>query len=301
MTIFDQTAAGWVESARFDVTQPKGQCFGRGTPSVALAGDLVVVGSTNGQKLEGKVVMYEAVGGGWIPTLPDVATESKAPGASVATDGDWVFAGDPNQGKGVVHAYRKVGGVWALEAPILSPAETYGEFGASLSFDGQRLLVGARTAKRAYVFELSGGAWTKTAELAPSEADPWAFGGSVHLSGATALVVGQRPGAVAAWVDVFTLTSGVWVQTGTLRPFSDIPGIEDGTYERFGDHLALQGDTLLVGGDTQVFFYHRSGDTFAPLSKTPRWKGYEHSMPVAFAGDLAFARGQWIASPCSAP
>ena len=149
----------------------------------------------------------------------------------------------------------------------------YDEFGFSLALEGDTLVVGAHkeasgatgvggastddTATNAgavYVFERSAAGWTTTAYIKASNAGAGdLFGVSVALDGDT-LVVGA-PGEMslsgsdpndnsASWtgaVYVFSRAAGPWQQTAYIKASNAGPS------DRFGDALALDGDTLVVG------------------------------------------------------
>ena len=97
----------------------------------------------------------------------------------------------------------------------------------------------------AYVFVLSGGAWTQQAKLTASDAaDGDRFGDSVGISGDT-VVVGaygdDDGGSYSGSAYVFTRSGGVWTQQAKLTA-SDA---DDNDY--FGDSVAISGDTAVVG------------------------------------------------------
>jgi hypothetical protein len=150
--------------------------------------------------------------------------------------------------------------------------------GNAVAISGDTALVGApgyasdAHTGAAYVFVRSGGVWKLQKKLvAPDGAADDDFGGSVAISGTTALVgasshdvagVGQ---AGAAYV--FVRSSGVWKLQKELT--RSVPTASD----FFGDSVALSGDTALVGVPGMDWFalpdaggacvYVRSGGTWS--------------------------------------
>jgi FG-GAP repeat protein/putative Ig domain-containing protein len=126
-------------------------------------------------------------------------------------------------------------------------------FGGSVALDGDTLVVGASGGANpsapgsAYVFTRSGVAsWTLQQKLTASVADPYnSFGISVALDGNTLVVgasgdtIGANAGQGSAYV--FTRSGGVWTEQQKLTAGDGAPS------ERFGQSVAVDGDTLVVG------------------------------------------------------
>jgi hypothetical protein len=183
---------------------------------------------------------------------------------------------------GAAYVFTRSAGVWNQQAYLkASNARISNRFGHSVALDGNTLVVGAQAengsinstaensnddapkAGAAYVFTRDGSVWSQQAYLKAHNADEgdW-FGSSVALAGDT-LVVGAHgeagdansttaspnnnaPYAGAAYV--FTRSGEVWSQqaylkasnAGYLGRFGDID-------DWFGDSVALDGDTVVVG------------------------------------------------------
>lgn len=130
----------------------------------------------------------------------------------------------------------------------------FDRFGSAVALEGDRLLVSATDAEylpffqdvgAVYVFERQGGAWTRTADLRPSDPVHEAqFGRCLLLGGATAFVgapLAATSGVVTGAVYVFENAAGVWTQTHKLV------GTNCGDDARFGVNMDLSDDRLLVG------------------------------------------------------
>ncbi len=98
----------------------------------------------------------------------------------IALCGDDVFVGARvvNGQAGAVWVYRYIAGVWAHSQTVMASDSSFGaDFGSSLAFDGERLIVGApgddtliANAGSVYVFEDGGGGWNearKVSSLSP--------------------------------------------------------------------------------------------------------------------------------------
>ncbi|MHB8742805.1 MAG: FG-GAP repeat protein [Sulfuricaulis sp.] len=130
----------------------------------------------------------------------------------------------------------------------------YDAFGVSVALSGNTALVGASSKTvgsnthqgAAYVFTFNGSTWTQTQELIASDgAKNDFFGGSVALSGTTALIgayqktVGSNIGQGATYV--FTFNGSMWNQAQELTASDGVSN------DYFGDSVALSGTTALIG------------------------------------------------------
>ena len=215
--------------------------------SVALDGDTLVVGAD-----------YEA---------------SNATGV----DGDQLDHSAPHSGAVYVF-FRHLNGTWFQEAYLkASNTGNNDAFGQSVALDGDTLVVGADGedsnatgvngnqldnsapwSGAAYVFVRSDGIWSQQAYLKASNTDSDdAFGQSVALDGDT-LVVGANEASNATGVDgneldnsasssgaayVFVRSDGIWSQQAYLKASNT------DSDDAFGQSVALDGDTLVVGAN----------------------------------------------------
>ena len=254
--LFRREGEGWVREQRL---APGGEdlnlYFGFG---VALRGDLAVVGALGDSQeanLAGSAFVYRYSGGSWI--LEDRLTASDAAagdrfGRSVAIGERGVLAAAPgwcdeSSRIGRVYLYRRVGGDWIEDQPILgSEAGPADCFGTALATWGDTLVVGSglddelgTDAGAAYVFVWDGQEWVEQELL--RDADGGAHGGfgrEVALRGRAALIGapathgGQaqfEPGAA----HLFLRTDVGWVQSLRLAA----PGETE--FDRFGFGVAL--------------------------------------------------------------
>lgn len=154
------------------------------------------------------------------------------------------------------------------------------EFGRSVAVSGDTVVIGAwiedsnatgvngdqanNSASRsgaAYVFVRSGGVWTQQAYLKASNTEAGdQFGWSVSVSGDTVVVGAYNESSNATGVNgdqanniaggsgaayVFARTGGVWSQQAYLKASNT------GAFDRFGFSVAVSGDTIVVGADSE--------------------------------------------------
>jgi len=236
-------------------------------------------------------------------------------GAAIALEGDRMAVGAPRGETGIagpsVLVFERTGEAWNLTAELF-PTGTLGfsEFGAAVALDGDRLLVGApqtflggphRGSGAAYLFELAGGVWAEVERLEPvPEINEVEFGCAVALEGDVA-VVG------ACMDDLVALRAGaayVFRKAGTTWAMEDrlVANDLEANWE-FGNALALEGDTLVVGawraeytaqrGAAYVFSYDGSG-----WSQAARLQGSDTTFNDFFGVALALkgttlAIGAW--------
>ena len=167
-----------------------------------------------------------------------------------------------------------------------SDGAAYDRFGGSVAVDGDTVVVGAPEAHNwkgaAHVFVWESGAWSQIANLTASDGgEDGHFGNSVAIDGDT-IVVGaswhDNYGSQSGMVYVFTKpASGGWAtanETAKLAP-------SDGdTYDRFGDSVAVEGDTVVVGapwgddiygsGPGSVYLFTKPATGWATATETAK-------------------------------
>ncbi len=143
--IFDLAGGAWTQTARLAGLglDPEAE-FGT---SVALAGDLVVVGAAGDDEAVGAVLIFRKTGA-WAEeaklAAPAAAAGSEF-GSSLALEGELLAVGAPGdeQGLGSVYVYLGAGGAW-FAAKTLSPydylAQGEGQFGSAVALDGPLLV-----------------------------------------------------------------------------------------------------------------------------------------------------------------
>jgi LPXTG-motif cell wall-anchored protein len=228
--VYSLTNGVWTQTgADFD-GDAVGDALGR---SVAMSddGSRVAIGTSGGA---GRVRVYTLTNGVWIQTGANIDGESAGDqsGWSVAmsANGSRVAIGargnsDGGSNAGQVRVYTLTNGVWIQTGANIDGEAAYNwsGFSVAMSDDGSRVAVGATGAVggagRVRVYTLTNGAWIQTGANIDGEAANELSGSKVAMSADGSRVAIGAPqneaaGANTGRVRVYTLTNGVWTQTG---------------------------------------------------------------------------------------
>jgi hypothetical protein len=154
--------------------------------------------------------------------------------------------------------------VWARPEQRLAPTtlQAGDRFGSAVSLSGTSLLIGADGngspeqpgAAQVWVHGATG--WTLQGALAIAGANPTSFGGAVAIDHDTAIVGAGDQGTHGA-AYVFVRSGTTWTQQAELVTTSEPSGTA-----RFGQGVAVSGDTAVVGSNRGSFVFVRSGATW---------------------------------------
>jgi FG-GAP repeat len=161
--------------------------------SVALDESTALVGAPELQVgtnyRAGMAFVFKKVGGYWQKQGAFVADDggpNDAFGSRVAVAGGLAIVAAPKEGglnRGTVYAYRESGSNWTLEQKLGGGnSASYSEFGSSLAFDGDLLLIGAVTPTVEVVWPNAN--WSFESQLVGSAG----FGQAISLYGGQALI-----------------------------------------------------------------------------------------------------------------
>jgi len=189
--------------------------------------------------------------------------------------------------------------IWTEEAKLLASDGMPDDFfGSAVAFDGDTAIVAAigDGLGSAHVFARTGFTWTLQQKLVPTDGGYGQdFGCAVAIDGDT-VVVGRRNddevANSAGAVHVYTRSGTTWSQQAKL--FAS----DANEYDWFGESVALDGDTLLVGTISQdlgsyagsAFVFVRSGSTWTEEAKLAAWDAAAYDYfggSVAIRGDVA--------------
>jgi hypothetical protein len=218
--VYEKPPGGWVTASETGKLTAAVPIFGeRLGESVAISGDVIVVGAAGYPSSTGSALIYERPIGGWVSMTETAAIGASdgqigdAFGVSVAIDGDTIAVGACRRDAGIV---EDAGGVYVFEKPIggwMSETETAlllpssvqetALVGRSMAIAGDRIITGANGFDHessyavggggVYVFEKPLGGWApvpETALLLASDAEYGGnFGQSVGLSTDGAIAV----------------------------------------------------------------------------------------------------------------
>ena len=185
-------------------------------------------------------------------------------GNSVAVDGDTMVVGafrdeDNGDNSGSAYVYIRQSGTWNQAAKLTASDGTAGDyFGLSVAMHGNTIVVGAHydddngtDSGSAYVFTKPANGWATTSTAAKLTASDGAaddhFGISVAVHGNT-IVVGAHydddNGSDSGSAYVFTKPANGWATTSTAAKLTASDGA---AYDYFGNSVAVDGDTIVVG------------------------------------------------------
>ncbi len=210
-------------------------------------------------------------------------------GWSVAIQGTTAVVGAVNSGTapGAVYVFTDSGGTWTQQQK-LTASDGYADdfFGNSVAISGNMIVAGAPsnsgagtpTPGAAYVFTNSGGTWTQTQKLTPSDGQALDyFGTSVATDGSTILVGAPSANSGVGKAYVFTKKSGNWTQRQKLSA-SDASG--------FGSSVAIDGRTLVAGACCSygTIDIPNTGTAYAFTKERRSWSEQQEFEPTDLTG-----------------
>jgi hypothetical protein len=222
---------------------------------------------------------------------------------------DSTATGGPNEGapqSGAAYVFTKISGTWGQRAFLkASNAGEFDQFGSSVAISGDIIIAGAprersnKTGVTAgapdeaatgngapdsgagYIFVRNSGIWSQEAYLkAPGGSNDDRFGSAVDISGDT-VVVGaytedggtrtingnqadnSRPNSGAAYV--FVRNRGFWSLQSYLKASNGASN------ERFGNAVAIDGDTIVVGASQETTNGANSGAIYVFIRTGSTW------------------------------
>ncbi|MBG79845.1 MAG: hypothetical protein CMJ39_03930, partial [Phycisphaerae bacterium] len=147
--------------------------------SVAIDGDICVIGASGTNSYTGSAYVFTNPGGTWSQAAELTATDGASYdffGSSVAIDGDTcvIGASGTNSNTGSAYIFTNTGGTWSQVAELTaSDGASYDFFGDRVAIDGDTCVIGASGTNSftgsAYVFTNTGGTWSQVAELTASD------------------------------------------------------------------------------------------------------------------------------------
>jgi hypothetical protein len=206
----------------------------------------------------------------------DGATEGYF-GCSVSLDEDTVLIGESGDSNfnGSAYVFIQNGTTWTQQAKLLASDGEAGDFfGFPVSLYGDTALIGASQdddngyhSGSAYVFIRTGTTWTQQAKLkALDGAAGDCFGGSVSLSGDTALIGADGDDSSKGSAYVFIRTGTSWTQQAKLL------ASDGATDDGFGSSASLDNNTALIGSQAwfnpgSVYVFIRTGTSWTQQAK----------------------------------
>ena len=270
--LYEKQGDSWVESARLSASDGEvGDQFGA---FFEAEGNHLLVATTNG------IYAFRRSGGQWTEAGKVEATDVVSGdgfGQAMAIRGDLAFVGAPGQGdgQGALYVFRYTGNGWGQVGSKLTIEASGTNFGASVAFDGENVIVGAPMADSrvgaAYAYRYTENGLQPAGALeVQGLSGRTQFGQGVFVGGGWAVV--QAPFANQATGAVYGFAmndDGEWEPVGQLTAF------DGGPRTIFGAAFASTDDALLIGapgadgfaGATYVF--HEDDGTITGVTKLP--------------------------------
>ena len=287
-----EPSTGWVEEAKLHPGDAAELVrFGN---AVAASGELLIAGAhldNRHSERAGAAYVFERRRDGWAQQtrlVPRDVAPSQHFGQSVGLDGEVAIVGahgDAERGQvtGAAYVFRREASGWRQEAKLTADdAEVFDLFGMAVAIDGELAVVGAngedergRTAGAAYVFRHTPSGWRQEAKLTADDGtDLGELGKAVAISGDT-VVAGADGSHCAAGkfcgaAYVFRNSDGGWQQEARLGASDAIAA------DRFGNAVAISGETILVGahftddagiGSGSAYVFARGPEGWAQTTK----------------------------------
>ncbi|MGH9838558.1 MAG: putative Ig domain-containing protein [Blastocatellia bacterium] len=286
----------WTQQARLNALD--GAAYDNFGFSVALSGDTLVVGAPSdtigANEYQGSAYVFTRSGAVWTQQQKLIASDggrSNEFGVSVALGVDTVVVGagygdiGKNINQGLVYVFTRSGAAWTQQQKLAADDGAGDDnFGAAVALDGDTLVVGAwgdgiganQGQGSAYVFTRSGAVWTQQQKLTANDGTAndnfgraVALGGDTLVVGAYSADIGANENQGAAYV--FTRSGATW----TLQ--QKLTASDGAVSDEFGNAVALDGDTLVVGaydakiganrGQGSAYVFMRSGATWTQQRK----------------------------------
>ena len=172
VVLFRNQGGEWVQEAVLESPRPDDfTAFGT---SIALSGEVLVVGAPQTDSLAGAAFVYVPGEGGWTMTTELASGDGAGSffGMAVMAAGDHllVATGHPQQQPGQVVAFARDGDTWSESGRLRAFDGAAGDqFGAAMTSDGSTVWVGAPGAGRGrgaiYEFAMDGGGWGSVSRL----------------------------------------------------------------------------------------------------------------------------------------
>lgn len=229
--------------------------------SMELRGDLLAVGATGAERLEGAVFIFERAGNDMLEREYLTASDSAVGdnfGASVALADGWLAVGAPNAAgaslnTGAVYVFEEVSGAFVERAKLFHADLIFEDgFGTSVAFHGDSVIVGCPgdddlgiNSGTVQVFAPQNGTYVRTEKFeGASTLSRFNFGHDLDVDG-DRLVVGapatltsaSYPGSVYE----FEWNGSAWQETAEVLPTPLT------AFLQFGFSVSLDGDQLAVG------------------------------------------------------
>jgi hypothetical protein len=272
--VYTRSGTTWSQEAKLiDASNSTSYSYDQFGVSIALSSDTIIIGAMHedtGASGAGSAFIFTRSGTTWSQQQKIQAatpTTNYNFGKAVDIDGDTAIVGHYNS----ACIFTRSGTTWSQQQ-VLTGDDSGDQFGISVAIDGDTAIVGAwyedtggTNAGSAYIYTRSGTTWSQQQMLTASDADDNdVFGWSVAIEGNT-VVVGAKgedtgaSGAGAAYI--FTRDGTTWTQDKKIQASN--PGSSDS----FGDSVAIEDDTVVVGARNEDTYGSNAGAAYVFLAE----------------------------------
>jgi hypothetical protein len=270
---FDYNGGAWTQTKLLPPGNENNDQFGT---SVAIDGNIIAVGEFadgGGDNNWGAVHVFERGSGAWthvkklsVAGLPATARF----GYKVAVSGNRIAA--TSIGTATVYIFDRGGGGWS--APPVFVSQPLGtSFGEDISLSGDSLLVGARNAGAAYVYDCGINCALKATLRGPTSE---AFAFSLSISGNTAAVgaPGASTGGISAHGAIYVFdrnpTTGSWGSpTKLITTTAALPAATGN--DQMGTDVDIAGDMIVAGAWGDLVYAEGSGSAYVFMRSGGVW------------------------------
>ena len=196
---------------------------------------------------------------------------------------------DPSDSSITGYEYRRQRQVAKLTA---SDGASDDWFGWSMAMDGDTAVVGARTddstAGSAYVLTQQSGVWSQVAKLTASDgAAGEEFGESVSIDGETVVVGAPQHDGGKGVAYLFTKPGTGWADATETAKLTASDGSGG---DEFGDSVAVDGDTVVVGAPLDDDNISNSGSAYVFTKPSGGWGDATQTAKLTASDGLLYSR-----------
>jgi hypothetical protein len=268
--VFERSGNSWTHFQTLSVGTGFQYRFGW---SVAISGDVIVVGAPGDSSERGAAYVFEHTGTVWTQTRKLTASDASSFdyfGRAAAVSGANIVVGAPgadlsSMNAGAAYVFARSGNNWEETKKLLPPTPLMnGEFGAAVAADTGSIVIGSMS-DEVFVFEPSGIDWSLEKQISAASVGAGSnrtFGSAVSVDGRF-VAVGAPESTQSAAGRVFVLDRDKSWASAELGASS--AGAGDG----FGFSLGLKNRRLVVGayqlGDNAggAYFFEYGGEDWS--------------------------------------
>ncbi len=308
--VFRFDGLNWNEEVK--LTASDGEAYDFFGTTVAISGDIIVVGADQEYGQRGAAYVFRFDGTSWSEEAKLIASDwaSSDYFGQVAISGDIIASGsyrddDKGSDSGAVYIFRFDGLNWNEEVKLTASDGAGGDhFGApvTVSEDENTLVVGSNndesTTGAAYVFVFDGTNWVEQAKLTASDGSPGDhFGSNVGISENIVVVGSVFDDFQAGSAYVFEYDGTNWGEQYKITASDGIAG------DYFGGSLGISGSTIVAGASGDDDAGDRSGSAYVFSFDTDEdgIPDDADNCPTVFNPDQADVNGDGFGDVCVSP